>query len=280
MMSQADSAISSEDHRRYPYLATVLNSATQKILSTASARIYHKPFGASHTEWTYSKIKGLLVFGRDRNPNKGDKSSIGQGYRLAETYWFRVIDLNTDRVVWMLRLPEMFEYQKDRPFFHIFPGSSRMFGFCFDDDDEAATFHTKVMSHVTHPNPDTKGYTQTARRDKALPRRPRRVNTSTISAPVPASFVHIAHVGINAEGIIETSKDIDPAWQILVQDLQAYGISRDIVANNVEFVEGFLAGANLGKAKTKGIVRADRIIPEANKPPGKKRLFRKKLPSS
>jgi hypothetical protein len=29
--------------------------------------------------------------------------------------WFRLIDLNTDRVVWMLRVPEVFEYQKDRP---------------------------------------------------------------------------------------------------------------------------------------------------------------------
>jgi len=52
--------------------------------------------------------------------------------------------------------------------------------------------------------------------------------------------------------MIETSKDIDPAWQILVQDLQAYGISHDVVEENVDFVEGFLAGAKLAKTRPTG----------------------------
>lgn len=98
----------------------------------------------------------------------------------------------------------------------------------------------------------SKGRTKSAKRDKALPSRPRRVDPSTISAPAPASFVHIAHVGINAKGMIETSKDLDPAWQILVQDLQAYGVSHDVVEENVDFVEGFLAGAKLAKTRPTG----------------------------
>jgi len=278
-MSQAPSTASSEDRRRHPYLSTVLDPSTQKIICTASARVYHKSFGASHPEWTYSKIKGLLVFGRDRDIHGGDKSNIGQGYRLAETYWFRIVDLNTDRVVWMLRVPEVFEYQKDRPFFHIFPGSSRMFGFCFDDDDEAATFHTKVTDRTARPKPGTtKGRTKPAKKDKALPPRPRRINTSTISAPAPASFVHVAHVGINAKGTIETSKDIDPAWGVLIQDLQEYGVSRDVVVENLDFVEGFLAGA---KTKATGTDNdAVKTSAASDKPPGKRRLFRKKPPCS
>jgi hypothetical protein len=63
----------------------------------------------------------------------------------------------------------------------------------------------------------------------------------------------VAHVGINAKGIIETSKDIDPAWQILIQDLQAHGVSQDVVLENVDFVEGFLAGANLAKSRPAGM---------------------------
>src|ERR1700691_4537675 len=138
-----------------------------------------------------------------------------------------------------------------------------MFGFCFDDDDEAATFHTKVTDRTARPKRTyllmcclcasshlhailagtTKGRTKPAKKDKALPPRPRRINTSTISAPAPASFVHVAHVGINAKGTIETSKDIDPAWGVLIQDLQEYGVSRDVVVANLDFVEGFLAGA-------------------------------------
>jgi len=241
-MSQAHSTTSSEDRRRHPYLSTVLNPSTQKIICTASARIYHKPFGTSHPEWTYSKIKGLLVFGRDRDIHGSDQSNIGQGYRLAETYWFRLVDLNTDRVIWMLRVPEAFEYHRDRPFFHVFPGSSRMFGFCFDDDDEAATFYTKVIDRIARPNPGNKGRTKPAKKNKPSTR-PRRVQASTISAPVPASFVHVAHVGVNSQGMIQTSHDIDPAWEVLVRDLQEYGVSHDVVIENLDFVEGFLAGA-------------------------------------
>jgi Wiskott-Aldrich syndrome protein len=84
-MSQTSSTPSSEDRRRHPYLATVLNPSTHKVLSTASARIYHKSFGASQPEWAYSKIKGLLVFSRDRNVD-GNKTVIGQGYALAENW--------------------------------------------------------------------------------------------------------------------------------------------------------------------------------------------------
>jgi Wiskott-Aldrich syndrome protein len=120
------------------------------------------------------------------------------------------------------------------------------------------------------------------------------VNSSIISSPAPGSFVHLSHVGINAEGIIETSKDIDPAWQILIQDLQTYGVSRDVVADNVDFVEGFLAGANVAKAKAVGskVVNADptsvkrmpllvRLILFAHHmhpASEKRRLFRKKPP--
>jgi len=277
-MSQTPSTASSEDRRRHPYLSTVLNPNTQKIICTASARIYHKPFGSSHPEWTYSKIKGLLVFGRDRDVHGVDDSNIGHGYRLAETYWFRLVDLNTDRVIWMLRVPEVFEYHKDRPFFHVFSGSSRMFGFCFDDDDEATTFHSKVTDRIASPRPGTKGRTKPAKKDKPLPSRPRRVNLSSISAPAPGSFVHVGHVGINAKGTVETSKDIDPAWGVLIQDLQEYGVSHDIVVEHLDFVEGFLAGART-KATTTGsnIVKA---LPTSDKPPTKRSLFRKKPPSS
>lgn len=107
----------SNDLRREPYLSTVLSPSSHKIIATANARVYHTPFGSSNRDWTYSKIKGILVFGRDRDTAGADKSnaSLAQGYRLQETYWFRLVDTVTDRVVWMLRVPEVFEYNKDRP---------------------------------------------------------------------------------------------------------------------------------------------------------------------
>lgn len=95
------------------------------------------------------------------------------------------------------------------------------------------------------------------KKDKALPTRPRRVSVSAISAPAPASFVHVAHVGINAKGTVETSRDIDPAWGVLIRDLQEYGVSQDVVAENLDFVEGFLAGAKTAMIKDTNALKAN-----------------------
>ena len=42
-----------------------------------------------------------------------------------------------------------------------------------------------------------------------------------ISSPAPDSFRHLAHVGVNKDGIFEVSKDIDPSWKEMLTKLQA-----------------------------------------------------------
>lgn len=69
------------------------------------------------------------------------------------------------------------------------------------------------------------------------------VSPGIISSPAPHSFVHVAHVGISTRGIIESSKNIEPAWSALIADLQGYGVSAAEVKDNKDFVEGFVAGA-------------------------------------
>lgn len=69
------------------------------------------------------------------------------------------------------------------------------------------------------------------------------VNPGIISSPAPHSFVHVAHVGISTRGIIESSKNIEPAWSALIADLQGYGAPAVEIKDNKDFMEGFLAGA-------------------------------------
>ncbi|KAI6038649.1 hypothetical protein EDC04DRAFT_2693399 [Pisolithus marmoratus] len=151
-----------EDKQRHPYLSSVLEPNTQKVIATAAVRVYHASFINPHLNWTYSKLKGILVFGRDREglgspagvpsqllsppPDRG--GTQGHGLRLKEKYWFKLIDVKTDRVVWIFSVPEVFEYCKDKPFFHYFTGTTRMFGFCFDEDEEADVFFKKVTDRT------------------------------------------------------------------------------------------------------------------------------------
>lgn len=65
---------------------------------------------------------------------------------------------------------------------------------------------------------------------------------SMISSPAPDSFKHLAHVGVNKDGIFEVSKDIDPLWKDMLTKLQGHGVSEAIVNRHQDFVEGFLKG--------------------------------------
>ena len=158
-----------EDKQRHPYLSSVLEPSTQKVIATAAVRVYYAPFINAHLNWTYSNLRGILVFGRDRDagvPPPPGRGMTTHGLRLKEKYWFRLVDIKTDRVVWMFSVPEVFEYNKDKPFFHYFSGTvcpgyrtracgltttlhqTRMFGFCFDDDSEASVLFKKVVDRT------------------------------------------------------------------------------------------------------------------------------------
>ncbi|EGO26891.1 hypothetical protein SERLADRAFT_336298, partial [Serpula lacrymans var. lacrymans S7.9] len=198
---------------------------SQKVIATAAVRVYHASFHASQNDWSPSKLKGILVFGRDRDStgNGGNRpTDRGEhGLRVKEKYWFRLVDVKTDRVVWMFAIPEVFEYNKDKPFFHFFSGTTRRFGFCFDEDEEAALFYKTVTQrtrrHLVNKLPTSP---KPKKNVKFNPKQPTPLKTSMISGPTPHSFVHVSHVGINNKGNIETSKNIGPAWAALIADLQ------------------------------------------------------------
>lgn len=130
MHNPATAFFTAEDKQRHPYLSSVLEPSTQKVIATAAVRVYYAPFINAHLNWSYSNLRGILVFGRDRDePPPGvaspDRGINVQGLRLKEKYWFRLVDIKTDRVVWMFSVPEVFEYNKDKPFFHYFSGTVR-----------------------------------------------------------------------------------------------------------------------------------------------------------
>jgi hypothetical protein len=87
------------------------------VLATTSARVYHAQLSPKSTEWCYSRLKGILVFGKN-NTNIGLAAEVDD----AENYWFRLLDVNSGKIVWMFQVPSGLAYQQDRPFFHVFQG--------------------------------------------------------------------------------------------------------------------------------------------------------------
>ncbi|KAG1803924.1 uncharacterized protein HD556DRAFT_1330865 [Suillus plorans] len=274
-MHDPSSAFTAEDQQRHPYISSVLEPSTQKVVATAGVRIYYAPFNNPHLNWSYSKLKGILVFGRDRDTHHGTSPPKrgGHGVRLKEKYWFRLVDMKTDRVVWTFSIPEVFEYTKDKPFFHYFSGTSRMFGLCFDEDEEASVFYKKVSDRTRHHffQPFLFKSSKDKKEKKKAPKSSS-VSTRLISSPAPHSFVHVAHVGITTRGIIESSKNIKPAWSTLMADLQGCGVAPEIVKDDKDFVEGFMAGA---KAMSDKPTAVQPHPPTSPVPPEKRKIRRK-----
>lgn len=295
-MHQSTTAFfTAEDKQRHPYLSSVLEPSTHKVIATAVVRVYYAPFINPHPNWSYSKLRGILVFGRDREGLASPAAApalplssppadrgLGHGSRHKEKYWFRLIDVKTNRVVWMFSVPEVFEYYKDKPFFHYFSGTTRMFGLCFDEDDEADVFFKKVVDRTrrhffgpfrsrtnstkkpakpTNPLKPSKSknvpsaHFPLIRLGTATPLKP-----SMISGPTPQSFMHVSHVGVSTTGGIESSKNIEPTWSSLLADFQGNGFESEgeVVSDighdgmSADFMQGFFAGAKATKDKMAG----------------------------
>ncbi|KAF7329947.1 CRIB domain-containing protein [Mycena kentingensis (nom. inval.)] len=224
-------------------IAELAQGTYQTCAPVLNARLYHSAKAApelKENEWVYSGLRGVLVFGRD-----------GQGRGAEEDV------APAGRTIWMFKIPMEaaaaastngkggaggFEYTVDKPFFHVFTGASRKFGFLFvgeDADREAAHFAGCVVGNVKsaqtrfvngrptspslpHINPfgaftsavefrlprslrsrlGTRTSVKSGRRDSAA-------FNLTISAPRVDSFVHVAHVGgalANGKTILESDE--------------------------------------------------------------------------
>nr|GAT48768.1 predicted protein [Mycena chlorophos] len=138
-----------------------LASGTYVVYAKLPARLYHAAFPSNardhardnghECQWVSTGLSGMLVFGKDTRT-------------VPQTFWFRLLaGANTDasagagaagegRTIWLFRVPESapLEYRVDKPFFHVFSGSSRKFGFLFmgDDDREAEELAIVVKDSV------------------------------------------------------------------------------------------------------------------------------------
>ena len=68
------------------------------------------------------------------------------------------------------------------------------------------------------------------------------ISRSMISSPAPDSFRHVAHVGVNSNGVFEATKSLDASWKEMLTQLQGHGVSEAVVMKHHDFVDGFWRG--------------------------------------
>jgi len=147
---------------------------------------------------------------------------VDEGLRVRndDDLWFRLIEIDPHqkkpaKVVWRQPVsPASSDYKMLVPFFHAFSGNSRMFGFRFEDDDEAYQFYETVMVRtkarpLVKPSSGPRSWSKSVRRRTTMTFAP---TIDQIADPEPGSFQHKAHVGIDGKGNMVAEGEVDKGW--------------------------------------------------------------------
>lgn len=213
-----------------------LHPSTYKVYGVIPARVYHAAFGSKQSEWIYTGLSGSLVLGKDRGVVDG------QGY------WFRLLD-DTGKTIWIFKMPATgFDYHVDKPFFHIFRGCSRKFGFLYSDDIEAAGFAKKVIGRAM-PRAPVESPLSASLRTTEIPRTIRsrlasstmgRLSPTIISSPTKNSFVHVAHVGAKKTTATPDPDDGELSWTMVLAELPDSGVSAATILEQHDIAEEYM----------------------------------------
>ena len=97
------------------------------------------------------------------------------------------------------------------------------------------------------------------------------IDKSLISAPRAGSFVHVAHMGYDAEKGF-TSSGVDPSWLAFLGDPQRHGVSEAVIEENMDFIKSFVRDAQKSEvAATGDSPRVDGRLRRAPAPPQRRR---------
>ncbi|OAX43455.1 WH1-domain-containing protein, partial [Rhizopogon vinicolor AM-OR11-026] len=220
----SQSALSADEKAKVKF---ALENSSQKILTATPARIYFAY--PQPNNWSYGGLQGALAFTHDSS---------------KEAFMMRLVDITGTRgVVWEHELYDGFDYHQDRPFFHSFAGDKCMIGVVFADEKDAQTFYKKVTSRKADK-------VKSSAEKKKKSAKSGRIDKSMISGPTAGSFVHVAHMGYDAEKGFTTT-NVDPSWSAFLTDLEGHGVSREVIENDAEFIKRFMRDAQNELVKKK-----------------------------
>ncbi|GAA6022514.1 hypothetical protein JCM10207_008539, partial [Rhodosporidiobolus poonsookiae] len=200
-----------------------------KIHCAAIGRVYYAY--PDPAKWSYSGISGAVVFG------------WGQGGG-----WLRVVDLaGTRGVIWQHGVVEDMAYYQDRTFFHTFPSDDCMIGIAFSSESEASELfkklslrHKYAAKFAQSSSSSGAAASSSGKASKGGKKKKGGIDKSMIGSPT--NFSHVAHMGFDADSGF-SSRNIDPSWERLLQQLEGQGISRTQIMKNEHFIRNFVEGS-------------------------------------
>ncbi|CAG8659105.1 1289_t:CDS:10, partial [Ambispora leptoticha] len=216
------------DAKDKPTIKKAIPTSANKIITATVARLYVAY--PDPNAWTYANIVGAVVFLRDLK---------------KKSFFFRIVDLNSERgVIWEQELYQDFQYNNDTPFFHTFATDEYVAAFSFADENEATTFHKKVINREkinakaksSKKENENKGFFGGGTTKKKKGKK-NKVDKALIGQPT--DFRHLGHIGYNPDTGFDV-QNIDPNWQSLFDQLGQLGVTQDQITKNADFIKSFV----------------------------------------
>ncbi|KAF5354233.1 hypothetical protein D9756_007233 [Leucocoprinus leucothites] len=202
-------------------IKSAIPPSSNKIFGAALARIYYAY--PDPRRWSYAGLQGAIVFSKDNTENLVN---------------LKLVDIDGTRgVIWEHELYNGFEFFQDRAFFHSFPGDECMIGIVYADEQEAKAFFKKVNSKKELAA--VKKSSSRSKSKKLSVGKKSKIDKAMISGPQSGSFIHIAHMGYDADTGFST-KGIDPSWLALLENLEGKGVSREVIAKEMDFIKTYV----------------------------------------
>ncbi|XP_066255039.1 actin nucleation-promoting factor WASL-like [Euwallacea similis] len=209
MENQSSNLLSTDENLQ---VFRLLGNRCQTIATTVAQLFVTAP--PNHSQWM-KRGTGVLCFVKDN---------------IRKNYFFRMFNLKHNQMVWEHEMYNNMEYIEAAPFFHTFEGEECIVAFNFADPQEAAKYKSMVEAKVivkrkreekkaryvsqtgnTQISPNMilppKNLDFNAKQEFRKEKRKRNITKADIS--IPMGFVHISHVGWNADTGFDVSIDDD-----------------------------------------------------------------------
>ncbi|CAI5756203.1 unnamed protein product [Candida verbasci] len=198
----------------------VIPKASNKIIDATVARLYIAY--PDPTKWIYTGLSGAIVLVDDL---------------VGHTFFLKLVDIIGHRgVLWDQELYINFDYHQDRKFFHTFEIEDCLVGLLFEDTSDATHFYKRVTNKQKY------GSNATVKNKNAIKLKERAVEKS--HAPGPRGEFIDSNTGQRQrryKGVLYYDDVPPPEWRGLYSELEAAGITEDMIAENREFIKDYIA---------------------------------------
>lgn len=200
--------------------------ASNKIIDSTIARLYIAY--PNPTQWTFTGLSGAVTLVDDL---------------VGNTFFLKLVDVTSSLgVLWDHEIYVNFIYNQDRKFFHTFESDTILIGLLFEDTNDATHFYKRVVNRQKY------GLKATVNNKNAIALKLKAAPSAVKVGPrgfgaedngVSSNSIYSPQ-RVRSKGVLYYDTAPPPEWRSLYAELEAAGITEDMIADNRQFIKDYI----------------------------------------